>query len=60
MVTRKRPSDDMLIGDMSLHKWVRLAFLDRLVDIADSELLKDMDKNMQDNTCLVSFCHAQT
>ncbi|GLJ28883.1 hypothetical protein SUGI_0569310 [Cryptomeria japonica] len=55
MVTRKRPSDDMFVGDMNLQKWVKLAFPDRLADIVDSELLKDVNENMEDNRCLLSF-----
>ncbi|GLJ25151.1 hypothetical protein SUGI_0481040 [Cryptomeria japonica] len=57
MVTRNRPSDDMFEGDMNLQKWARLAFPDRLVDIVDSELLKDVNENMEDNRCLLSFIH---
>ncbi|GLJ28885.1 hypothetical protein SUGI_0569330 [Cryptomeria japonica] len=55
MITRKRPDDDMFVGDLNLQKWVRLAFPDRLADIVDSELLKDVNENMEDNRCLVSF-----
>ncbi|GLJ28662.1 hypothetical protein SUGI_0564860 [Cryptomeria japonica] len=57
MVTRKRPSDEMFVGDMNLQRWVRLAFPDRLIDIVDSELLKDVNENMEDNRCLLSFIH---
>ncbi|GLJ28619.1 hypothetical protein SUGI_0563980 [Cryptomeria japonica] len=55
MVTRKRPSDDMFVGDMSLHKWVRSAFSNRLAEIVDGELLRDMNENMEDDKCLISF-----
>ncbi|GLJ17424.1 hypothetical protein SUGI_0303190 [Cryptomeria japonica] len=57
MVTRKRPSDDMFVGDLNLHKWVRSAFPDRLADIVDSGLLRDVNENMEDNRCLLSFVH---
>ncbi|XP_059077159.1 putative leucine-rich repeat receptor-like serine/threonine-protein kinase At2g24130 [Cryptomeria japonica] len=57
MVTRKRPSDDIFVGDMNLPKWVSLAFPDRLADVVDSEVLKDVNENMEDNRCLVSFIH---
>ncbi|XP_059071884.1 LRR receptor-like serine/threonine-protein kinase GSO1 [Cryptomeria japonica] len=57
MVTRRRPSDDMFVGDMSLHKWVRSAFPNRLAEIVDRELLSDVNENMEDNKCLLSFIH---
>ncbi|GLJ17405.1 hypothetical protein SUGI_0302570 [Cryptomeria japonica] len=57
MVTRKRPSDDMFVGDLILQKWVRSAFPDRLADIVDSRLLRDVNENMEDNRCLLSFIH---
>ncbi|GLJ17428.1 hypothetical protein SUGI_0303280, partial [Cryptomeria japonica] len=55
MVTRKRPRDDMFVGDLNLQKWVRSAFPDRLADIVDSGLLRDVNENMEDNRCLLSF-----
>ncbi|XP_059074556.1 probable LRR receptor-like serine/threonine-protein kinase At3g47570 [Cryptomeria japonica] len=55
MVTRKRPSDDMFVGDMNLQKWVRSAFPDRMADIVDGGLLRDVNENMEDNRCLLSF-----
>ncbi|GLJ28298.1 hypothetical protein SUGI_0556190 [Cryptomeria japonica] len=57
MVTRKRPSDDMFGGDMRLQKWVRSAFPDRLAEILDSELWRDVNNNIEDNKCLISFIH---
>ncbi|XP_057831354.1 putative leucine-rich repeat receptor-like serine/threonine-protein kinase At2g24130 [Cryptomeria japonica] len=57
MITRKRPSDDMFVGDMSLQKWVRSAFPNRLVEIVGSELLRDVNESMEDNKCLISFIH---
>ncbi|XP_059063679.1 putative leucine-rich repeat receptor-like serine/threonine-protein kinase At2g24130 [Cryptomeria japonica] len=57
MVTRKRPSDDMFVGDMNLQNWVRSAFPNRLADIVDSRLFRDVNENMEDNRCLLSFIH---
>ncbi|KAH9324495.1 hypothetical protein KI387_004673, partial [Taxus chinensis] len=51
MVTRKRPSDDMFVGGMNLPKWVRSAFPERIADIVDRRLLRDVNENI----CLVSF-----
>ncbi|GLJ17566.1 hypothetical protein SUGI_0305510, partial [Cryptomeria japonica] len=41
MVTRKRPNDDMFVGDLNLQKWVRSAFPNRVAEIVDSRLLRD-------------------
>ncbi|XP_057867058.2 putative leucine-rich repeat receptor-like serine/threonine-protein kinase At2g24130 [Cryptomeria japonica] len=55
MVTRKRPSDDMFVGDMTLQKWVSSAFPNRLAEIVDSGLI--VGENMEDNNYLISFIH---
>ncbi|KAH9330803.1 hypothetical protein KI387_002911, partial [Taxus chinensis] len=56
MVTRKKPSDDMFVGDMNLPKWVRSAFPESIQDIVDSRLLRDVNvDSVEDNRCLISF-----
>ncbi|KAH9317491.1 hypothetical protein KI387_019260, partial [Taxus chinensis] len=55
MVTRKKPTDVMFVGDLNLQKWVRSALLDRLDDIVDSRLLRSV--NIKQNRCLISFIH---
>ncbi|KAH9290705.1 hypothetical protein KI387_034822 [Taxus chinensis] len=56
MLTKKRPSDDMFVGDMNLSKWVRSAFPGRIADIVDNMLLSDVNDNMEESMrCLVSF-----
>ncbi|KAH9293463.1 hypothetical protein KI387_041335, partial [Taxus chinensis] len=55
MVIRKRPSDDMFVGDMNLPKWVRSAFPERITDIVDSRLLRDVNHGMEEKICLVSL-----
>ncbi|XP_057825047.1 putative leucine-rich repeat receptor-like serine/threonine-protein kinase At2g24130 [Cryptomeria japonica] len=57
MITRKRPSDDMFVGDINLTKWVSSAFPNRLADIVDSRLLRDVNANMEENRILPSFIH---
>eukprot|EP01018_Ginkgo_biloba_P027838 Gb_41151 [translate_table: standard] len=42
MLTRKRPTDSMFVGGLSLHNWVKRAFPDRLVEVVDNALLKDL------------------
>ncbi|XP_060193552.1 receptor kinase-like protein Xa21 [Lycium barbarum] len=40
--TRKKPTDDMFGGDLSLHKWVSLSFPDAVLDILDADLAGDI------------------
>lgn len=40
MVTRKRPTDDMFIGGLSLHKWVKSHYHGRLEMVTDSSLIR--------------------
>eukprot|EP01018_Ginkgo_biloba_P027836 Gb_41152 [translate_table: standard] len=41
MLTRKQPTDSMFVGGLNLQNWVKRAFPDRLVEVADNALLKD-------------------
>ncbi|GLJ14211.1 hypothetical protein SUGI_0228090 [Cryptomeria japonica] len=41
MVTKKRPTDDMFSGDVTLPRWVRRAFSDAVEGVVDRELLAD-------------------
>ncbi|XP_057799474.1 receptor kinase-like protein Xa21 isoform X1 [Salvia miltiorrhiza] len=50
--TRKRPSDDMFCGDMSLKRWVELSLSDVPHEVIDANLVMNLaeemiDKNMQ-------------
>eukprot|EP01018_Ginkgo_biloba_P028056 Gb_27308 [translate_table: standard] len=36
MFTRKRPINEMFVGELNLHKWVRSAFPNRVVEVVDS------------------------
>lgn len=54
--TRKRPSDDMFGGDLSLKRWVELLLSHMPNEVIDANLLmsweeEQFDKNMQ---CVVS------
>ncbi|XP_057799457.1 receptor kinase-like protein Xa21 isoform X2 [Salvia miltiorrhiza] len=55
--TRKRPSDDMFCGDMSLKRWVELSLSKNPHEVIDANLVmnleeKMIDKNMQ---CVLSI-----
>eukprot|EP00253_Pinus_taeda_P001296 PITA_01296 len=59
IITRKRPTSDMFVGDLNLHKWVNLAFPDRLKEVIDNDLLRKMDGDeIGENDayiCILSF-----
>lgn len=40
MVTRKRPTDDMFVGGLSLHRWVKSHYHGRMERVVDSSLLR--------------------
>eukprot|EP01018_Ginkgo_biloba_P028308 Gb_19709 [translate_table: standard] len=42
MFTRKRPINEMFVGDLNLHKWVRSAFPNKVVEVVDSCLFPNM------------------
>ncbi|KAH9328902.1 hypothetical protein KI387_001010, partial [Taxus chinensis] len=59
MLTRKSPTNDMFVGNLNLHKWVNFAFPDRVADVIDSTLLREVGNNeMEENGVfknLISF-----
>ncbi|XWS19169.1 hypothetical protein CRYUN_Cryun32bG0108900 [Craigia yunnanensis] len=40
MVTRKRPTDDMFVGGLSLHRWVKSHYHGRVEKVVDSSLIR--------------------
>ncbi|XP_025012027.1 putative leucine-rich repeat receptor-like serine/threonine-protein kinase At2g24130 isoform X2 [Ricinus communis] len=40
MLTRKRPTDDMFVGGLDLHKWVRSHYHGRVEQVLDSSLVR--------------------
>ncbi|KAA8530579.1 hypothetical protein F0562_005288 [Nyssa sinensis] len=43
--TRKKPTDDMFRGDLSLHQWVNKSFPDAVEKVLDPNLLNDIGLN---------------
>lgn len=42
MVTRRRPTDDMFVGGLSLHQWVKSYFHGRVERVVDTSLLRSL------------------
>eukprot|EP00253_Pinus_taeda_P011215 PITA_11215 len=43
MLTRKRPTNNMFIGDLNMHKWVSLAFPNKVKEVIDNNLFSAQD-----------------
>jgi LRR receptor-like serine/threonine-protein kinase FLS2 len=39
MITRKKPTDDMFVGEMTLRQWINTSLPDRMMDVVDTGLL---------------------
>ncbi|XP_057803798.1 receptor kinase-like protein Xa21 [Salvia miltiorrhiza] len=48
--TRKRPSDDMFCGDMSLKRWVELSLSDVPEEVIDANLVMNLEEEMIDKS----------
>eukprot|EP00253_Pinus_taeda_P017544 PITA_17544 len=59
ILTRKRPTSDIFVGDLTLHKWVNFAFLNRVKEVIDNSVLTGMDGDEfeEDNVykCILSL-----
>eukprot|EP01018_Ginkgo_biloba_P027490 Gb_23094 [translate_table: standard] len=53
IITRKRPTDEMFVEGLNLHKWVSMAYPDRMVEVVDECLLRgaNSDERSQDEIC---------
>lgn len=49
VVTRRRPTDELWNGDVSLRQWVEAAYPSSLMEVVDADLVQEMDG------CLVSL-----
>eukprot|EP01018_Ginkgo_biloba_P011087 Gb_14147 [translate_table: standard] len=61
LVTGNKPTSDMFEGELNLHKWVSMAFPQRVEEIIDKCLLRDMrDEGMEEDeiyNCLNPFIY---
>eukprot|EP00253_Pinus_taeda_P036136 PITA_36136 len=61
MLTRNRPTSDMFVGELNLHKWVSLAFPNRVKEVIDEFFFEEVDEYEfeENNTynCLLSLLH---
>eukprot|EP00253_Pinus_taeda_P011578 PITA_11578 len=61
MLTRKRPTSDMFVGELNLHKWVSLAFPNRVKEVIDELFFEEVDEyEFEENNiynCLLSLLH---
>ena len=59
MFTRKRPTSDMFIRDLNLHKWVNLAFPNKVKEVIDNNLFNALDggefEENKVHNCLLSL-----
>ena len=59
MFTGKRPTSDIFVGNLNLHKWVNMAFPNKVNEVIDnnlsSELHRDECENYNVQECLLSL-----
>jgi serine/threonine protein kinase len=56
--TRKRPTSDMFIGDLNLHKWVNLAFPNKVKEVIDNTLFSMQDEGELEENNLYKCLHS--
>lgn len=59
MITGKRPTDSMFNDAMELHNYVKMALPDRVLEVVDPALLREVDQGAsshQIQQCLISIC----
>jgi LRR receptor-like serine/threonine-protein kinase FLS2 len=40
MITRKKPTDDIFIGELTLRQWIKASLPDRMMEVVDDGLLR--------------------
>jgi LRR receptor-like serine/threonine-protein kinase FLS2 len=52
MITRKKPTDDMFVGELTLRQWINASLPDRMIEVVDDGLLRT--ENGRDVTVMQS------
>jgi LRR receptor-like serine/threonine-protein kinase FLS2 len=52
MITRKKPTDDMFVGELTLKRWVNASLPNRMMEVVDEGLLRT--ENGRDVTVMQS------
>jgi LRR receptor-like serine/threonine-protein kinase FLS2 len=52
MITRKKPTDDMFVGELTLKRWINASLPDRMIEVVDEGLLRT--ENGRDITVMQS------
>ncbi|GLJ27447.1 hypothetical protein SUGI_0538760 [Cryptomeria japonica] len=45
LFTRRRPTDDMFVEEINLQKWVEMNFPDKITEVLDNNMLKDVNES---------------
>jgi LRR receptor-like serine/threonine-protein kinase FLS2 len=40
MITRKKPTDDIFVGELTFRQWINASLPDRMIEVVDDGLLK--------------------
>jgi LRR receptor-like serine/threonine-protein kinase FLS2 len=52
MITRKKPTDDMFVGELTMRQWINASLPDRMMEVVDDGLLRT--ENERDVTIMQS------
>ncbi|KAH9318974.1 hypothetical protein KI387_020743, partial [Taxus chinensis] len=45
LLTKRRPTEDMFVEEFNLQKWVAMNFPNKIMEVMDNSLLKDMNES---------------
>jgi LRR receptor-like serine/threonine-protein kinase FLS2 len=40
MITRKKPTDNMFVGELTMRQWIKASFSDTMMEVVDDNLLR--------------------
>jgi len=58
MLTRKKPTNDMFVGDLNLHDWVNFAFPNKVKEVIDSSLFNEVDGDAFEESSVYKCLHS--